>query len=455
MIIGNGCDLAEVARIAKAIERKGFLQRVFTPKEIAYCESRGQQRAQSYAARFAAKEAVLKALGTGLRGGSLLEIEIENDALGKPQVQVSGYFQQLAASKGGKQWELALSHVKEYALAHVILAGSCSQLKSFQVPSEVLAAMSKKGTVVTAGLVKEYLPVRPWSAHKGLAGKVVVCAGSPGFAGAAALASYAAVKTGAGLVTLLTTKEMQALLAVKLTEVMVKGVPMSACYEELNNGVLAENIVQNTSEIQTALTLLEEKINEADAGALGPGWGTSKAMGVFIRQLLTRLKGQVVLDADVLTALVGHTEILRDMTAEKILTPHAAEMARLIGSDANTVNANRIEIAREYAEKWQATVVLKGAPTVIAFKTGAIYLNSTGNAGMATGGAGDVLTGVIAALLAQTGNCEKAALAGVYLHGLAGDLAAALGPIGITASEISEKLPQAQAMLMRENVSFL
>ena len=123
MLIGVGCDVIEIARVQKAIERAAFVKRVFTPAEIAYCESRGKQAAASFAARFAAKEAVLKALGTGLRGGELTEIIVLNDALGKPSVQLSGYHAELAMKLGVKNIALSMSHSRAMALAYVVMEG--------------------------------------------------------------------------------------------------------------------------------------------------------------------------------------------------------------------------------------------------------------------------------------------------------------------------------------------
>ena len=123
MLIGVGCDVIEIARVAKALERRAFVEHVYAPEEIAYCESRGKQAAASFAARFAAKEAVLKALGTGLRGGELTEIIVLNDALGKPSVQLSGYHAELAAKLGVKNIALSMSHSRATALAYVVMEG--------------------------------------------------------------------------------------------------------------------------------------------------------------------------------------------------------------------------------------------------------------------------------------------------------------------------------------------
>ena len=123
MLIGVGCDVIEIARVQKAIEREAFVERVYAPSEIAYCRSRGKQAAASFAARFAAKEAVLKALGTGLRGGELQEIVITNDALGKPRVRLVGYHAQLAEQLGVKNIAISMSHSREMALAYVVMEG--------------------------------------------------------------------------------------------------------------------------------------------------------------------------------------------------------------------------------------------------------------------------------------------------------------------------------------------
>ncbi len=184
--------------------------------------------------------------------------------------------------------------------------------------------------------------------------------------------------------------------------------------------------------------------------AVGPGLGTSEATKEVIRDILQGCSKPVVIDADALTALTGHTEILSRMKCPRIITPHPAEMARLIDGDAAEVDAKRLAVASRYAVEWQTVVVLKGAPTVVATPDGVAYLNTTGNEGMATGGSGDVLTGIIAALLGQGLSAADAAVLGVYLHGLAGDLAAETGKIGLTAGQISEILPRARQKMEEE-----
>lgn len=288
--------------------------------------------------------------------------------------------------------------------------------------------------LLTRDIVEELLPRRERDAHKGDAGRIVLLAGSLGFTGAAAMASYSAVKSGGGLVSLYTPESAQAILAVKLTEVMVQGLPES-------NGKL----------LSTAKNKLEKPLSNADVLAIGPGLGTSPETQDFVRELLLEVKVPAVIDADAITALKDHTYILKCMEAPKVLTPHVGEMARLTGLSAQEINSNRVEIAAKYAKSWQAVVVLKGADTVVACPDGQVYINITGTSAMATGGSGDVLTGLIAGLAGQGISLQEAALCGVYLHGLAGELAAK-GQCCLAASEIISAFPEARALIGMENV---
>ena len=180
--------------------------------------------------------------------------------------------------------------------------------------------------------------------------------------------------------------------------------------------------------------------------AIGPGLGTSGSTVEVIREILQSVEVPVIIDADALTALQGHVGILNTMRAPKVLTPHPGELGRLLDLEAAEVDARRLELAGKYAAEWDAVLVLKGAPTIIGCPDGNVYINTTGNSAMATGGSGDVLTGIIAGLAAQGISVQEAALAGVYMHGLAGDLASK-GIIGMAAGEISQYLPQARRII--------
>lgn len=284
---------------------------------------------------------------------------------------------------------------------------------------------------LTADIVRELLPLRKADAHKGDAGRVVICAGSPGFTGAAALCADAAVKAGAGLVSLYTPLSSRDVLATKLTEVMVHG--LLERMPGILGGSAAGDVVKNA--------------NAADVLAIGPGLGTSESTQQAVREVLQKATVPVVIDADALTALVGNTEILTQMQAAKVLSPHPGEMARLTGKEISEINADRVSIAAEYAKEWQAVVVLKGAPTVIACPDGTTYVNSTGTSALATGGSGDVLTGIIAGLAGQEISLQEAAVCGVYLHGLTAELSGI--DIGLAAGEIAQLLPEARKRVLQ------
>ena len=301
------------------------------------------------------------------------------------------------------------------------------------MPPKLLEEYPSHKYQITDAMVRSLLPIRAEDAHKGDAGRVVVCAGSPGFTGAAALTSSAAVKAGAGLVSLLTPLSSREVLAVKLTEVMVHGLL------ERMPGVLGS----------AAANDVLERANKGDVLAIGPGLGISDSTQQTVRDILAKCEVPVVIDADAITALKEHTDILSKMTAPKVLTPHAGEMARLTGLAVEEINRDRISIAQKYAKEWQAVVVLKGAPTVVACPDGTVYVNSTGSKALATGGSGDVLMGIIAGLAAQGISLSEAAVCGVYLHGSAGSLACK--NVGLAAGEIACFLEEARNLVELES----
>lgn len=304
------------------------------------------------------------------------------------------------------------------------------ELADISMPVKLVEEYKSDKYRLTDEIVRELLPLRKANAHKGDAGRVVICAGSPGYTGAAALASDAAVKAGAGLVSLYTPLSSRDVLAIKLTEVMVHGLL------ERMPGILGGGAASDVASSAEA----------ADVLAIGPGLGTSESTQEAVRTILQKITTPVVIDADALTALAGHTEILAVMQAQKVLTPHPGEMARLTGLEIAEIEADRINIAKKYAEEWQAIVVLKGAPTVIGCPNGTVYVNSTGNSSLATGGSGDVLTGIIAGLAAQEISLQEAAICGVHLHGLAAELTGI--DIGLAAGELAALLPQAREQVL-------
>lgn len=252
------------------------------------------------------------------------------------------------------------------------------------------------------------LPHRAPDAHKGSCGAVLVLAGSAGFTGAAALASAAALRSGAGLVQLGVPESLHDVMAAKLTEVIVRPLP-----ETRTRTVSAQ-----------ALDRIRALAARADSLAIGPGLSTHAETVDLVQRLVPQLQVPAVIDADGLNALALKPELLPAAKAPLVLTPHCGELARLVGSDVAAIRCDPLAAARAAASRFRQVVVLKGGPTVIAEPAGHVWINTTGNPGMATAGAGDVLTGLVAGLLAQGVPAAQAAVLGVHLHGLAGDLAA-------------------------------
>lgn len=272
------------------------------------------------------------------------------------------------------------------------------------------------------------LPPRALDMHKGQAGRVFVLAGSVGLSGAAALCTLGALRVGAGLVTLGIPKSLHNPMVEKLTEAMLKVLP------ETKEGSVSP---QALPEILTT-------VERMDAVAIGPGLSQHPATKELVRSLLPRITKPLVLDADGLNAVADEPDMLRKLALPIIMTPHSGEMGRLIRQSAEDVQRDRERTAVEFAKKYRVLVVLKGHGTVVASYDGHIYVNETGNPGMASGGIGDVLTGVIAGLLGQRLALFDAARLGAHLHGLAGDLAAAeRGQIGLIATDVADRIPQA------------
>ncbi len=281
------------------------------------------------------------------------------------------------------------------------------------------------------GLVKDF-PKRRQDAHKGAFGHVLVIAGSSGYTGAAYLTSQAAILAGSGLVTLAVGRSLYEVMATKLTEVMVRPFFETKDY---SLSLLAEK----------DLIAFGEKCN---AIAIGPGISQNKETQSLVRNLITKFNKPVVLDADGINALVGHLDILKGIKSPVVLTPHPGEMARLVGKDREDIQKARKDVAAAFANEYNTVLVLKGHGTIVAAPGGECYVNGTGNPGMATGGTGDVLTGIIAAFIGQGIEPFKAASLAVYFHGLAGDLAVKeKGVLSLIATDLLNKLPEVLKIL--------
>jgi hydroxyethylthiazole kinase-like uncharacterized protein yjeF len=274
--------------------------------------------------------------------------------------------------------------------------------------------------------------------HKGDYGHVFVLAGSAGLTGAAYLTSQAAVLSGSGLVTLGIPKGLNPIMAKRLTEVMTRPLP--------------ETKARSLS--RRAFSEIEKFCKKIDVLAIGPGLSQNRETQALARRIVSKINKPMVIDADGLNALVGYSDMLRrtkDVGRGTILTPHPGEMARLIGKTSAFVQKDRKKVAKDFVKKYNVTLVLKGHRTIVAAPNEKLYINKTGNPGMASGGVGDVLTGIIASFMAQGLSDFDAARLGVYVHGLAGDLTAKeKGQLSLIATDLLNKLPQVLKKLSRK-----
>lgn len=403
-MIKIGTDIVEISRFSQMDNLDLFIKRVFSKREREYIESKGS-RAESIAGAFAAKEAFSKFMGSGFRGFGLHDIEVLHDDLGKPCLCFMGK---------RLDTDVSISHSKTMATAVV-----CGE------------------RVVMDGkrleLLKSYralLPKRRDDMHKGDCGRVFAVAGSDGMVGAACLCAKSSLRTGSGLVTLGTPKCVQPTAASKLTEVMT--LPL-----ECDGGILSAKSAE----------VITKHAQNSDVCAIGPGLGSGSGILSIITALLAGTT-PCVIDADGLNAIAQNPGILKEKNCAAVLTPHPGEMARLCGMTIDKVEQNRETTASRFAREYDVVVVLKGHETVIAAPNGEVHTNTTGNSGMASGGMGDVLTGIIASFIGQGLNPFNAALLSVFIHGLAGDIAAEkLGEFGLIAGDVLETIPYAVKQL--------
>jgi len=327
-------------------------------------------------------------------------------------------------------------------LGHVLLPGSihCGETEIYDIgiPSRAVFDAEIKTEALDEQVVKSMLSVRPPDFHKGDAGRVYIVGGSPGMTGAPCLAGLAALRMGAGLITVVTPASLRPIVEAKQMEVMCDGVP------DGGNGHF-------TAEMIPALL---EAISKADVVVVGPGMGLTDATPKFVKELIPRIRVPFLLDADALNALAGQVNVLQTAAVPCIVTPHPGEMSRLTRESIEAIEASRIDSARHLAEEEKVTVILKGARTVVATPKGDIFINTTGNPYMASGGMGDALSGMIAALASQGLSPNDAACAGVFLHGMSADLLVREHPMTpVTASDVIANIRGALQHTLGEGTS--
>ena len=398
MILGVGCDVVEISRIEKLIEKETAIKKLFTQEENELL-SKQPNKPQWAAGRFAAKEAVSKALKAGIAKCPPNCVEVLYDENGAPEVSLLGAAQKLLE---GISFEIHLSITHDAGIAQAFAVLE-------EVPQKVEIRDEK-----TAAMMAKLLPPRKEDAHKGDMGKVAVLAGSKKYSGAGYLCTLGALKGGAGLVTWCRSYE-----------------PMQTPPEAMSF-ILPE---------KHPFRAFREFCADMDSVVIGPGLGMEFAKKA-LDKTLDKINCNMVLDADALNALSQY-EKLPELGDNVILTPHVGEAARLLKKDNAYVAKNTVECAKEIAQKTGAVTVIKCHKTVVCSPEGEVFINSTGNAGMATGGSGDVLAGLMGALLKRQKPYDAARYA-VYLHGLAGDIAKlTCGENSMTAMDIVNCLPEA------------
>jgi len=394
-----GVDAVSVDRIALAVKRSGpgFLKKVYTPAELDYCAGNDER----LAGRWAAKEAVIKCFdGTGICFPRR-RIEVLPGPNGAPRARLLG------GDGRGAQVEVSITH-------HSRLAVATAHLEVAEGPTMLPAPDAVR------------IPDRPRDAHKGTFGTAVVLAGSLGLTGAAYLSSTAAARTGAGLVRLLVADTIYPILAAKCTEVMATPVP------EVAPGAVGH----------AAFDSIVRQLETAEVGIVGPGLGRDSSTWRLVVDLAQRAKCPLVIDADGLNALAEAPRARGKLGKNRVLTPHPGELSRLTGKTADSINADRPAAARKAAKEWGAVVVLKGAHTLVAHPDGRLSEDPHEVPALASGGTGDVLSGIVGGLLAQGSDPFTAAVTGVYVHAAAGRrIAERLGDSGLLAGDLLLEIP--------------
>lgn len=376
-----GIDLIRISKVEKILERHGekFLEKVFTDDEIKYIEEK-HFMPQTVAGIYAAKEAMLKELGTGIGEYSLKDVEVFHDEKGRSY-----------GKAGEKLFDISISHDGDYGVAVAVRVAN----NNLNVPDEL----------------KHLLERRDKNSHKGTYGRVGVVAGQRGMLGSAYLSSSAAFKTGAGLVYVVVEDGIFDAMSIKATEQIVK------TFEDID------------AEIEFLKTM--------DVVLIGPGIKNNERYRTLLQKILDMDK-RVVVDATAFDILRDNPLFLQGK-ALKILTPHEGEFSKITGLSVEEIGRHREKFARDFAKKHNLTIVLKGNETVVTDGE-KVYINTSGNPGMATAGSGDVLSGIISALFNNLNPYEAASL-GVYMHGAAGDFAKEIyGEESMIASNILENI---------------
>lgn len=402
MIIGTGIDLIEVSRIERAVKKEAFLKRVFTDKEREGFKAAGHDILR-IAGCFAAKEAVSKALGTGFGLVGLRDIEILHESSGKPTANLYGSALKRLKDINGGSVHISITHIKSYAAAIAVINLRLGDENTdlAELGAAMKTELEEEAHVLEREDVLRWLPKRARDTHKGSYGRALAIAGSDNYIGAAIMCSAAALRAGCGLLKTGCLKCVREPLAARLPEAM------PVVLGEYGWSGFDKNALLNC-------------VEWADAVAAGPGLGAGDGVEEVIRAVL--LSGKpCVIDADGLNAVSRSKKLKGLLHMGCVVTPHPGEMARLCDLDVKDILADPLTVAKNFSSEFGCVVLLKGAYSYIAPPCGRPAKNETGNAGLAKGGSGDVLTGFILAFLCQGLDAFKAACAGSYMLGASAD----------------------------------
>jgi NAD(P)H-hydrate epimerase len=463
VLAGRGNNGGDGYVIARLLDQQGWSVKVIIladPEQIAgdaainlkklpaemtdFCTKEGDLSALHKEEIFQADVIVDALLGTGLSSdvsGIFLEaIDLINTS-GRPvlSVDIPSGIHGTTGLVMGKAVRAHTTVTFAFAkLGHILFPGTEKTgrlvIADIGIPNEVMETASGYD-FMDIEAIRPMLHRRDRIAHKGHFGHCLIIAGSTGKTGAAALSTNSAVRAGSGLVTVAVPESIHRILEIKTTEAMTSPLP------DAGSGHLTGS----------SFSAIEELLTGKDAVAIGPGLGRHPETSALVKKLLETVTQPLVIDADGLNALAENITVLkRKKTKQVILTPHPGEMARLLGTSIQDVEASRISVALELARNFGVYLVLKGARTIITTPDGTVAINGSGNPGMSTGGMGDVLTGIIVSLLGQGYAAGEACRLGVFLHGYAADMVAEeKGEIGITATDVQEKLPYAFHRLLK------
>lgn len=422
-----GVDILKISRLENLASNQKFLSKVFSKKEIEYFKTRNFNK-NTVAGAFCAKEALAKAIGCGLSGLPLTEISVVRNNMGKPYFEFSPEAENALKMYKAQKIALTISHDNDMAIAYVCVDAD-EDYQRFKTAAE--KSNTNEEGIISFETARSILPKRDENSHKGSFGRVFAIAGSTGLTGAARLACEAMLKTGSGLITLGTPKSLNNIFEITLKEVMT----YPLCDKD---GILTKD----------ALPKIFDFLKNCDVCLIGCGMSLTLDTRYIVEKIIETFEKPLIIDADGINAVAMNINVLTNHRQSIVLTPHLGEFARLVNRDIDFVQKNGESLAVDFAKKYNVVIVLKSHRTKVVLPSGKVYTNVLGNSGMATGGSGDVLAGIITSLAGQKISINSAAVLGVYLHSLAADMAALkLGEYSLTPSDIINTLAYALKFL--------